>query len=66
MRVARRSLDHWLKVAVCVFMLSVAGFGQANYDDCMGMYNKFLENRKGPEMPKFQAAITSGKEYLSK
>jgi len=66
MRVACRSLDHWLKVAVCVFMLSVAGFGQANYDDCMGMYNKFLENRKGPEMPKFQAAITSGKEYLSK
>jgi len=65
MRVACRSRYPWLLVALFIFVPSAA-FGQANYDDCMGMYNKFLENRKGPEMPKFQAAITSGKEYLSK
>ena len=66
MRVASGSRYQWVLIAVFIFVSSAAAFGQANYDECMGMYNKFLENRKGPEMPKFQAAITSGKEYLSK
>ena len=52
MRVACRSRYQWLLVALFIFVPSAVAFGQTNYDECMGMYKKFRENRKGKEVLK--------------
>jgi len=50
---------------VCLIVLAGSVFCQSN-DDCMAVYNKFLDNRKGPEIAKLQTAVNAGHEYLSK
>ncbi len=42
-------------------------FAQATAEECATIYNdKFLKDRKGPTIEKYQSAIAAGKEYLSK
>ncbi len=41
-------------------------FAQATVEECEAVYQKFLANRKGPELDKYKTAIASGKEYLEK
>jgi hypothetical protein len=66
MKTALRLLSRWLMVIMATILLSGSFFGQASNDECITIYNKFLENRKGPEVEKLHTAVVSGKEYLTK
>lgn len=44
----------------------ISTFAQTSAEDCTAIYNKFLADRKGPDIPKYEAAVASGKEYLQK
>ena len=48
----------------------VSGFAMTSYaqtpEECQAIYDKFLANRKGPELEKYKTALASGKEYLEK
>jgi hypothetical protein len=39
---------------------------QATDEVCKPLYEKFLEERKGPDLAKLEAAVTTGKEFNSK
>lgn len=41
-------------------------FGQATPETCTPIYDKYIANRKGPELDKFKTAIATAKEYLEK
>lgn len=48
------------------FIGATATFAQATPELCDPIYQKFLDNRKGPDIPKYEVAIASGKEFLEK
>ncbi len=41
-------------------------FAQATAEECTPIYDKYIANRKGPELEKFKLAVTTAKEYLEK
>lgn len=46
--------------------ISVTSTFAQTVEECEAIYQKFLKDRKGPEIPQFEAAVASGKEYLEK
>lgn len=52
---------------ILLLLIVVPGaVAQASFDECNGIYQRFLDNRKGPELEKLQTAIAAGREHLSK
>lgn len=45
---------------------AVTSFAQSTPEECQAIYDKFLANRKGPELEKYKTALASGKDYLAK
>ena len=41
-------------------------FAQTTPEECKAIYDKFLIDRKGPELAKYEAAVAGGKDYLAK
>jgi hypothetical protein len=41
-------------------------FSQSPFEECQTIYQKFLDNRKGPEIFKYETAVAAGKEFLEK
>lgn len=41
-------------------------FAQATPELCTPIYDKYIANRKGPELDKFKVAVATAKEYLEK
>lgn len=54
-----------LIVAFCLFSVSSI-YGQSLVEECETIYVEFLANRKGPEIERYEKAITAGKKYLEK
>lgn len=45
---------------------ALSTFAQATADECAAIYEKFKAERVGPDIPKYQAAIVTGKDWLNK
>lgn len=46
--------------------ISVTSTFAQTVEECEAIYQKFLKDRKGPELAQYEAAIASGKEYIEK
>lgn len=46
--------------------ISVFNVNAQTVEECEAIYQRFLKDRKGPEIPQYEAAVAAGKEYLSK
>lgn len=62
-----RSSIKWTSMLACaVFGFNMVVVAQATTEVCGPIYQRFLDNRKGPELEKYKTAVTTGKEYLEK
>lgn len=67
MKTVLKFLTLGLILAAFGVISATSTFAQATLDECNALYNdKFLPNRKGPEIEKFQIAVSAGTEYLDK
>src|SRR5262245_54235203 len=54
-----------LKIVIIAFFF-LAAAPIYSQEECNNIYQNFADNRRGPEIDKYQTAIASGKEYLEK
>ena len=66
MKMGISSVKRTSMLACVVFGFNMAVVAQATTEVCGPIYQKFLDNRKGPELEKYKLAVTTGKEYLEK
>ncbi|MEK7723156.1 MAG: hypothetical protein AAB336_02300, partial [Acidobacteriota bacterium] len=52
-------------IAFCV-LGTVPVYAQSLVEECESLYIKFLSNRKGPDIEKYEKAVVLGNEYLGK